>query len=850
MGGISPVPTAAGTSGSLSASTALGTTQALVSVDAMQEFRVEGSSYSAEYGRNPGGQFALLTRSGTNDWHGTAFDYFRNDVLDANDWFNDNTVPPTSKPPERQNDFGGTMGGPVRIPHLYNGKNRSFFFFSYEGLRLAQPAAATINAVPDLAFRQSVTGPIKQVLDAFPTPTPNTQDLGGGLGEFVGSWSNPSQLDATSIRLDQSVGQRVHVFFRFSNTPSSSTRRGTPTSDSSPSTVTSSALLSRTYTFGATTHIAPSIDDDFRLNFSSNHVRNSSANDSFGGATPLDLNGLTGLSAGAQTEVDLFFGAYNTGLYTAASQATQRQWNLVDALSVAHGKHAIKMGVDWRRLAPILLQANPLVDYEFDSASSVEANSIDYGYGFSYTPNYPVYTNFSAFIQDAWKVTTRLNLSMGIRWDVNPAPGVSKGLMPYTVAGLNNYSTMTLAPQGTPLWDTAWFNLAPRIGAAYILNATPERETVLRGGGGVFFDTGQQTGSYGFDGPGFSARKLFGTGYGAPEAFPVPVTVSTPAIAQPPTPPYGVVSANPPHFQSPYTIQWNLSIEQALGRSQTFTMSYVGANGRKLLELASINVSQFNPKFTTLYLFKNGLTSNYNALQVKFQRQVARGLQALASYTWSHSLDYGSYNAVYPYQYGNSDFDVRSNATAAISYELPQPRPASSWLRAAADGWGLDGRFAARTGFPIFLNGSTTVDPVTRQTYYGGLNVIPNIPLFVYGPGSTYPGGRRINPAAFSLPPRGQAGNAPRNFIRGFGAVQTDVAIRRSFPIHDSLSVQFRAEAFNVFNHPNFGSINTNYGNIQFGKATQTLAQSLGTLSPLYQQGGPRSLQLALKLMF
>jgi hypothetical protein len=850
MGGISPVPTASGTSGSLSASTALGTTQALVSVDALQEFRVEGSTYSAEYGRNPGGQFALLTRSGTNDWHSAVFNYFRNDVLDANDWFNDNTVPPTTKPPERQNDFGGTLGGPIRIPYRYNGMNRSFFFFSYEGLRLAQPAAATINAVPDIALRQSVTGPMQQVLNAFPLPTPNTQDLGGGLGEFIGSWSDPSQVDATSIRLDQSVGQRVHLFFRFSNTPSNTATRGTPTSDISPSTITSSALLSRSFTFGATTHIASSVDDDFRLNFSSNHVQNSSANDSFGGASPLDLNRLTGLSGGAQTEVDLYFGAYNTGLFAATSQATQRQWNLVDALSVEHGKHAIKMGVDWRRLAPILLQANPLVDYEFDSAGSVEANSIDYGYGFSYTPNYPVYTNFSAFIQDAWKPTPHLNVSMGIRWDVNPAPGVSQGLMPYTITGLNDYSTMTLAPQGTPLWDTSWFNLAPRLGAAYVLNATSERETVLRGGGGVFFDTGQQTGSYGFNGPGFSAMNLFGTGYGVPASFPVPVAVASPAITQPPTTPYGVVYVNPPHFQLPYTIQWNASLEQALGRSQSFTISYVGANGRKLLELASINVSQFNPQFTTLYLFKNGLTSNYNALQVKFQRQVARGLQALASYTWSHSLDYGSYNAVYPYQYGNSDFDVRNNATAAISYELPQPRSSSSLRRVLEDGWGMDGQFVARTGFPVFLNGNTTVDPATRQTYYGGLNLVPNVPLFIYGSRSTYPGGRRINPAAFSLPPRGQSGDAPRNFIRGFGAVQTDVAIRRSFPIHDSLRAQFRAEAFNVFNHPNFGSINTNYGNFQFGEATQILAESLGTLSPLYQQGGPRSLQLALKLMF
>jgi hypothetical protein len=178
-------PNGGGPSGSLSASTALGTTQGLVSVDALQEFRVESSTYSAEYGRNPGGQFSMVTRSGTNDWHGSVFDYFRNDALDANNWFNDNTVPITPKQAERQNDFGGTLGGPIRLPHLYNGTNRSFFFFSYEGLRLVEPVATNVTYVPDTSLRQSASGPLQQALNAFPIP--NSTDLGGGVGEYVGS---------------------------------------------------------------------------------------------------------------------------------------------------------------------------------------------------------------------------------------------------------------------------------------------------------------------------------------------------------------------------------------------------------------------------------------------------------------------------------------------------------------------------------------------------------------------------------------------------------------------------------------------------------------------------------------
>src|SRR5260370_673756 len=147
VGALASAPNFPATSGSLPVSTTLGTTQGLVSIDSLQEFRVQSSTYSAEYGRSPGGQFNFVTRSGANQWHGTAFDYLRNDVFDANDWFNGYFNQP--KPPLRQNDFGGTLGGPVVLPKLYNGRDKTFFFFSYEGLRLLQPQAPAVRFVPD-----------------------------------------------------------------------------------------------------------------------------------------------------------------------------------------------------------------------------------------------------------------------------------------------------------------------------------------------------------------------------------------------------------------------------------------------------------------------------------------------------------------------------------------------------------------------------------------------------------------------------------------------------------------------------------------------------------------------------
>jgi hypothetical protein len=289
-------------------------------------------------------------------------------------------------------------------------------------------------------------------------------------------------------------------------------------------------------------------------------------------------------------------------------------------------------------------------------------------------------------------------------------------------------------------------------------------------------------------------------------------------------------------------------------------VSYVGANGRRLLEQ---NVAQVPPNFADgIYFVQNGLTSSYNALQLQYQRRLTRGLQALASYTWSHSIDYGSTNASLPYIRGNSDFDVRRNLSAAVSYDLPNVYN-NKFASALLHNWGLDGRFSARTGFPVNPLGPDYVDTTTMQLEPNQLN-LTGAPIYLYGSqcsavyanGLGCPGGRAVNPAAFSPAPPGQKGDAPRNFVRGFGAWQMDLAVRREFPIYERLKLQFRAEAFNIFNHPNFGTINTSYcvpgpgTGCTFGQATATLAQSLGVLSPLYQSGGPRSMQFALKLIF
>ena len=189
---------------------------------------------------------------------------------------------------------------------------------------------------------------------------------------------------------------------------------------------------------------------------------------------------------------------------------------------------------------------------------------------------------------------------------------------------------------------------------------------------------------------------------------------------------------------------------------------------------------------------------------------------------------------------------MRQTFNAAASYDITA-NSSQKVVRSLINRWGIDARFSARTAFPVGLDGNTITLP-DGQEAYSGLNLVPGMPVYIHVNGIA--GNRQINPAAFTLPQNSDNGDAPRNFARGFGTSQIDMAMRRTFPIIDQIKLQFRAEAFNVINHPNFGYIDPYFGDVQFGQATEMLNQSLGNLSPLYQQGGPRSLQFALKLIF
>jgi Carboxypeptidase regulatory-like domain/TonB dependent receptor-like, beta-barrel len=830
--------TGAATGGAVASSTALGTTQSLVSVDALQEFRVLSSTYSAEYGRSPGGQFNLLTRSGTDHFHGSAFDYLRNNFFDANDWFNDHYGAKISA--LRQNDFGGTLGGPMALPGSGDMLPRSFFFVSYEGLRLTQPQAASAELVPDQFLRDQAPSAIQRILNAFPKPTQGGIDYGDAsnpsLAQFLESYSVPSQIHSTSLRLDHRFGDNWTAFARAAYTPTSADSR-------SLSSVSQLAFATQTYTLGVTGQLSPRLTNDFRLGYARSDSKVLQSLDSFGGATPINLAAAVGAGAATAQPVILldFTGAGFTQLQSGPQGNGLRQWNAIETLSYIAGRHAFKFGMDYRQFASPISPASPQVYALFFSASDALNNAVTETDVLTQTNATPVFRDVAAFAQDEWHMRPTLTLSLGLRWEVNPPPTGANGKDAYTISGtLSEPSSLGIAPRGTPLWKTPWYNFAPRLGVAWQARSRPGWETILRAGGGVFFDTDNQVAADGFIGAGFGATQSY-------FSVPLPLTPEQTNIPIGISPPYSTVYAFPTHLQLPYTFEWNASVEQALAKSQSFTISYVGSNGRRQLREQELSLSSLNPDFSYVLYFEGGLSSSYNSLQAKFQRSLSHGLQALASYTWSHAIDFGSTYSVLYVLRGNADFDVHNTFSGALSWDAPQTRQ-GALRRFLLNRWGLDGRFIARSGFPVGIRGNLETDPATGALYYTGADIVPGQRFYLEG--SQYPGGRAINPAAFSAPSGAGFGNAPRNFLRGFGESQLNLAVRREFQPQDRFRVQFRAEAFNLLNHPNFGFVDPRLTDATFGQATQMLNQSLGTLAAQYQQGGPRSLQFALKLLF
>jgi hypothetical protein len=845
-----------GSGGGTPSFSALGSTATLASVDAVQEFTIQTSTYAPEYGRQPGGQVAIVTRSGTNDLHGTAFEYFRNDKLDANSWFgNYNGL---KRPTLRQNDFGFTAGGPVLVPRVYDGRNRTFFFASYEGLRLIQPDVVSNRRVPTLAAREQATGAVKALLENYPLPTGPAFADAPLEAPYAAGFSNPSYLNATAFRIDHSLTSKVTVFGRYSYAPSSNEQRARY---AAASYVAELPGKTETLTLGSTMILSPALNNDLRVNYSKSRASQFYRQTEFGGSKLLPDNfqlpdfadvatSLTYITIGGGDEQTLSPGTFSDNF--------QNQFNIVNTLGWDIGAHTLKIGADYRRMAPSIGGRLYGKTLSFPNITALATGIVPTGTVTQVdTFLEPRYHNFSLYLQDAWRVAPRLTLTFGLRWEVNPAPGEGNGNLPVSVVGLENPQTATLE-RGKKFYDTTYNNFAPRVGVSW--QPFRGRGTVVRTGFGVFYDLG-----YSFTGNAFTptnfpyARSITVTN--RPLTDPVFTTLPVAPISQ--NPPYPRVFGYYAGYKLPYTLQYSVAVEQPFARSNSVTMSYVGSAGRRLARVESLRPAVLqNPAFTRVDAVSNRATSDYNSLQMQFKRRFSKGFQALAAYTWSKSLDTSSDESISNFaapilrgdpklDRGPSSFDIRHAFTGSTSYQIPAPY-ASRAARAVFGGFALDSVIRLNSAVPVnILSGR---DPLNLgQTNIARPDRVESQPLYLVGDG--IPGGKRFNPAAFdgTTPlAQGRQGTLGRNVMRGFGVKQLDLSVRRRFQILEQLALSFRADAFNLFNTANFGNPSGVLTASTFGVSTAILSSQLGGfgLNPLFQAGGPRSIQLGLKLEF
>lgn len=830
--------------GSVPGFNSFGGTQNLLQLDAVSEVQIQTSNYSAAYGRQPGAQISLVSKGGTNKYSGSVFEYVRNSVFDANDWFSNSLG--FAKVPNRQNDFGGTIGGPVQIPRIYNGKDKTFFFFSYEGLRLALPQPTRDFTVPAACLHNNpaLNSYMQALVNAFPVPNVNPGSCAtgaNGRGTFRATWSNYTNMNSYALRVDHNFGQKWSVFFRTNHSKSQGEIYNLGQLSYYPS-------KTETETAGVTTQISASVNSSFRFNFSRNlSQQNVEWTTKFGGQ-PID-NIASFLPSGAPSYAipQFLIGGqqYQVG---PATDHRSKDWNVVENLNWEKGNHSFAFGTDLKWRKPLYLDNGYVFQISFSTLPNILANR---GSG-TLTRSIPTeakVSNYSFYANDHWRATKKLTLDLGLRWDINPAPTLGDYSMP-AFTGFPDVTKLALAPAGTPYYPTFKGAIAPRLGFAYKLRDQGDMTSVLRGGWGIFYDTGAGTALATSHGYPFSVSQSI-------PLLPFPFasgTVNDITLPAPVTTPIGnSLSGSGTSFGLQYmdglprTQQYSFGVEQQLGKNQVVSVTYVGNHGQKLLnryQYRFLNATT-NPNVrpgTTLFITRNddkaGGYSYYNGLQVSYMRRMSRGLQVMANYTYSRANDAFSNDSTINSSkvpnsvadqdasvfYGLSDYDRPHIFNLALVYNIPtlkSDNAALNWMeKIFTNGWVTSYNFKYQSGTPYsvniiyydLLNGTGTTSL--------RMNKVSGQPLYINDP--KVRGGKALNLAAFSIPSANLQpnqslivqGDSGRNEYRGPGLAQLDLSIRREFRVTERVKLQFTAELFNALNHPNFLNPDGNYGYI------------------------------------
>jgi hypothetical protein len=792
--------------------TAFGGLQNLASLDSLQEVRVETSGFAPESGRMPGAQVRLSTRSGSNDFHGSLGYGFRNEKLSDNDPFA--AAAGYDRAPLRLNQWSAVVGGPVR-------RDRTFFFAAWEGLRLRAPFA-WVAATPSLESRRT-----RGLLDAFPRP--DGSNLGGGLASYTARGSSPSRLDSGSLRIDHALTPRVALFGRFSEAPSSTQFGYTQ--------VEQASFQNRNLTLGVTATLPGGLTSDSRVRIASD-----SAEARWLSSVPIAPEEFRNIAPvpGGQAIFGISIGGVGRLLSGATDGNRQGQLFLAETLGWSRGTHTWRAGVEYQRLTPS--RGRPAVAVAGiwpDLASVLAGVPMQVAVSQADQASSLIET-LSFYAQDTWRPTARLALTYGLRWEITPAPSIRQSVIsaanpPAAISPTMpaNSSTTPAISSTTPpisaaIWPTRYGQMAPRLGAAYRVGD----RSALRAGWGIFYDLGFSVATDPINGFPFN-RWQFGEVFTTPGS---PLTMGTGYLA---------------NLRLPYSQQWNVAWEQGLTGSDTVSLSYTGAAGRRLLRREA---GRKTDGTATGSVATNHGESDFHALTAGYRRRLARGVEGIANYRWGHSIDNGSWDsavALVTEEYtssrdrGASSFDVRHSFSAAVTFESRGLGRESVVRRLTAD-WKMQMIARARSGFPVdVLDGENALG-------FGWDNY--RRPDLVAGASVWLPDGR-LNPAAFRTA-SGFQGTLGRNAIAGFGMWQGDVALRRRFSLADSASLEIGLACFNVANRANRADPVRYRNSPFFGQSVSLLNVMLGSgsprsgLTPAFQLGGPRSVELGVKLRF
>ncbi|MFZ1918745.1 MAG: TonB-dependent receptor [Terriglobales bacterium] len=884
--------------------------------DAIQEFIVQTSMYDASQGRNSGGNVAVVTKSGTNKFHGNVFEYFRNDALNANDFFLNGSGQP--RPELKRNQFGGTFGGPII-------KDKTFFFVAYQGTRERNGTSPTYSLgttlIPqDLTNDRSTTTLTNTALNDYGVVL-NSASLGilqatlpNGQFAVPSASSNCSNgycitpisgvsrftEDYFNVNIDQQVTSKNKLTgkFIFSNDPQDQAIYGflganpneVPGYGGDP--VFHNRLLSL-----SDTHIfSPRLVNEARFGFSRLHEislpQEPFTNAQFGITNPLAA-AYPGL---ATMEVAGLFSIGSSPL--ADNKSVTQTWQAQDMVSYTAGRHLLRFGGQFRRYdidfyfhafsrGEILF--NDFQDFlAGGSPTAVDVSLLGAGVpdrGFRSSDG-------AAFIQDDIKVAPRLTLNAGLRLDhfggyseirgrfsdFNPV-AFAQNTLPCVYPTNLCTQGITLGSSGQQL-NPSKYDVSPRIGFAW--SPRPQNDLSIRGGFGIFYDrfsdrfANLQVFNYPYD---TVATGLFTAGFlGTPfpnltgYTFPLPASAPSPIpllidglIPFEQNPINGFFAA--PNMKIPYTLDYNLDVQYSFADNWLLDIGYVGNRGNHLINLYNFNQGAFGTPTApyTIDGFSNNKAlfgidqvqteaeSSYNALQTSLTKRFSHGLQFLASYTWSHSIDNNSgdntpnaESELNPLpgdqqnlksQFGTSDFDRKHRFVFSGVYDMPSVyHGTSGFAKSVANNWETNGLVVLQTGLPFTVYCANGSDLNNRA------DLVPGVPVITSSGSTVSRLTDYFNTAAFgpcsdanNVPP---FGTSPRNFLRGPGQKNVDFSVVKFFPITEVSKVEFRAEFFNIFNLVNFEQPNSNaFVPSTFGAITQTSA-------------GPRIIQFALKYNF